>query len=134
MKLIAIKMREEVNLWWKQALKDLEAAEKNFKIKEYFVTAFLCHQSFEKALKALYIHKLKSSPGTTHSLIYLGKSVGIPKEYETLLRKIQPDFVVSRYPDVAQSLPYELYDEEIAKERITIARKVIEWVKKELER
>ena len=40
--------------------------------------------------------------------------------------------MVSRYPDVAQSLPYELYDEEIAKERIEIARKVIEWVKREL--
>ena len=78
--------------------------------------------------------RLKFPSGAINPLVYLGKSVGIPKEYETLLRKIQPDFVVSRYPDVAQSLPYELYDEEIAKERITIARKVIEWVKKELER
>jgi len=34
-------MREEVMLWWKQALKDLEAAEKNFQIGLYYVSAFL---------------------------------------------------------------------------------------------
>lgn len=127
-------MREEVDLWWKQALKDLEAAKKNFEIEEYYITAFLCQQSVEKALKALYIYKLKSTPGTIHSLVYLGKSVGVPKELETLLRKIQPDFVISRYPDIAQALPYELYDEDIAKERLEIAKKVIEWVERELKK
>ena len=127
-------MREEVWMWWRQALKDLEVAEKNKEIKEYYIAAFLCQQSVEKALKALFIHKLKSSPGTTHSLIYLGRKVGIPKEFESFLRKLTPDFVITRYPNAAQTAPYELYDEEIAKERIEIAKKVMEWVKKELEK
>ena len=109
-------MRIEVELWWRQALKDLEAAEKNFELGEYFVTAFLCQQSVEKALKGLYIHKLKESPSTTHSLIYLGRKVEIPEDYESLFRRIQPDFVMIRYPDAAQALPHELYDEEIARE------------------
>ncbi len=78
-------MREEVKSWWKQAAKDLDSANKNFEIKEYYLVAFLCQQSVEKALKALYIHKLRESPGLTHSLIFLGKSVEVPEEFHTAL-------------------------------------------------
>ena len=35
-------MREEVRLLLEQSEKDLEVAEKNFEIKEYYVSAFLC--------------------------------------------------------------------------------------------
>lgn len=125
-------MREEVTNWWKQAQKDLESASKNLEIEEYYITAFLSQQATEKALKALYIHKLKESSGQTHSLIFLGKSVGIPDEFFSGLRKLSPDFVITRYPDAAQGVPYELYDDEIAKERLKIAEKVIKWVQTEL--
>ncbi|MGB9937848.1 MAG: HEPN domain-containing protein [Methanobacterium sp.] len=126
-------MREEVSNWWKQAQKDLESASKNLEIKEYYITAFLSQQATEKALKALYIHKLKESSGQTHSLIFLGKSVEIPDEFLSGLRKLSPDFVITRYPDVAHGVPYELYDEEIANERLNIAKRVIKWVQIELE-
>jgi len=33
-----------------------------------------------------------------------------------------------------QSVPHELYDEEIAVERLEIAHKVVEWVRQELNR
>ena len=125
-------MREEAKLWIKQALKDFEAAEKNLEIEEYYLVAFLAQQSVEKALKSLYIHKLSRFPGTTHSLLYLGRSVGVPKELEGILRKLTPDFVITRYPDVSQEVPYELYDENSAKDRINSAKKVLEWVEKEL--
>lgn len=127
-------MRKEVEEWWRQAVKDLDSAQKNLNIEEYHLTAFLCQQSVEKALKALYIHKLKESPGATHSLIFLGRKVDIPPEYYNALRRLSPDFVITRYPNAAQAVPYELYDEKIATERIEIAKKVIEWVKKELEK
>lgn len=125
-------MREEVSNWWKQALKDLESASKNLEIKEYYVTAFLSHQAAEKGLQALYIHRVKESPGPTHSLIFLGKSVIIPDEFLSRIRKLSPDFVITRYPDVANGVPYELYDEEVAKERLKIAESVIKWIQKEL--
>jgi len=127
-------MRKEVEEWWLQALKDLNSAEKNLSIEEYYLTAFLCQQSVEKALKALYIHRLKESPSATHSLIFLGRNVGIPEEYYNTLRRISPDFVVTRYPNAAHALPYELYDEAIAKERLELAKKVIAWVQAELKK
>lgn len=125
-------MREEVVNWWKQAQKDLESAEKNLEIKEYYLVAFLCQQSVEKALKALYIHKIKEPFATTHSLVFLGKSVGVPKPFYSILRRMNPDFVVARYPDAAYGVPYEMYDEPIAKERLDAAREVIIWVKNQL--
>lgn len=127
-------MRKEAEDWWLQALKDLDSAQKNKDIREYHLTAFLCQQSVEKSLKALYIHRLRESPGTTHSLIFLGKKTGIPEEYHNGLRRLAPDFVITRYPNAAHAVPYELYDERIAAERIEIAKKVIEWVKKELKK
>lgn len=127
-------MRKEVEHWWLQALKDLDSAQKNLNIEEHHLAAFLCQQSVEKALKALYMHRFKESPGATHSLIFLGKKTGIPEEHHNGLRRLSPDFVITRYPNAAQAVPYELYDEKIAAERIGIARKVIEWVRQELEK
>ena len=118
-------MRKEVEEWWKQALKDLDSAEKNLSIDEYYITAFLCQQSVEKSLKALYIHKLKESPGKTHSLLFLGRKVDIPEEYHSILRRLSPDFVITRYPVAANGVPYELYDIEIAKERLELSNKVL---------
>lgn len=126
-------MREEVLLWWKQAQKDLEVAEKNFKIEEFYLVAFLCHQSVEKALKALYIHNLNDSAGKTHSLVHLGKSVGIPEKLISYLKKMTPDFVITRYPDISQEIPYELFDEEIAQERLGFAKEVIAWIQIQLQ-
>jgi HEPN domain-containing protein len=34
-------MKQEVRLWLKQAEKDLEAAQKNIDIEEYYISAFL---------------------------------------------------------------------------------------------
>jgi len=127
-------VRKEVEQWWLQALKDLDSARKNLTIEEYHLTAFLCQQSVEKALKAVYMHRLKESPGTTHSLIFLGQKAGVPKEYHNGLRRLSPDFVITRYPDAAQAVPHELYDETIADERIEIAGKVIEWAGQELKK
>jgi HEPN domain-containing protein len=105
-----MKMREEADLWWRQALEDLRSAEANLTIERYYLVAFLCHQAVERALKALHIQKLRESPGATHSLVLLGRRVGAPSSLFGNLRKLGPDFVVARYPNAAHGLPHELYD------------------------
>lgn len=112
-------------------MRDLEAAKKNLEIGEYHITAFLAQQAVEKALKALFIETKKETI-QTHSLVYLGRELNLPKDLIKILRDLTPDFVISRYPDIAGEVPYELYDEDIAKEKIDGAAKVIEWVKKNL--
>jgi HEPN domain-containing protein len=36
---------------------------------------------------------------------------------------------VSRYPDAANAIPYEIYDEETARAKVGAAAQVIEWVR-----
>lgn len=48
--------------WLKQALHDLEMAEKNIGIGGYDVSAFLAHQSVEKLLKSVFAIKGRKVP------------------------------------------------------------------------
>ena len=52
-------MRQEVQNWWQQSRDDFDAAEYNFKGEKFYVAAFLCQQSVEKALKALFLIEKK---------------------------------------------------------------------------
>lgn len=121
-------MRIEIENWWKQAQKDLEAAGKNREIEEYYLVAFLCHQAVEKGLKALIMLKRKERFIPTHSLVELGKKAEVNQRLMQDLRVLAPDYTLSRYPDVAASLPYENYDEEIAADRLTRARRIFTWL------
>lgn len=120
-------MREEVIHWWKQAQRELESAEKNLKIGEYYLVAFLCQQSVEKGLKAMVILKHKESI-PTHSLIELGNKLKINQDLMKDLRVLTPEYTISRYPDVVSSLPYDNYDEDTAKDRLDRAKKVFKWL------
>ncbi len=46
-------------------------------------------------------------------------------EYE-----LTPDYTLLRYPDVSEIVPYEQYSEEVAKEKLEIAKKVLNYLKK----
>ncbi|MCW3129680.1 MAG: HEPN domain-containing protein [Methanophagales archaeon] len=42
-------------------------------------------------------------------MLFLEKRVGIPEEFHTALKKLSPDFVITRYPDAVYGLPYEAW-------------------------
>lgn len=48
-------MRPETELWWKQAIEDLETARVNLNAQRYYACVFFAHQAAEKSLKALFI-------------------------------------------------------------------------------
>jgi len=125
-------VREETRIWWKQAEEDFDSAKANFQIKKFYLSVFLCQQAIEKGLKAYYFEVKKTSPGTTHSLIYLATETKIPREFFKFLRKITPEFVNTRYPDAAYGTPSELYDEEIASEYLKETEEVMRWLKSKL--
>ncbi|MHA2365844.1 MAG: HEPN domain-containing protein [Candidatus Hodarchaeales archaeon] len=125
-------MRKETENWWKQAERDFLSAKKNLKIEEFHISVFLCQQSVEKGLKALYIHKHNKYFDPTHSLIFLGKAVKIPDQFFSFLRILNPEFVTTRYPDAAFGVPYEMYDEEIALDFLKKTEEVLEWIRSHL--
>ena len=121
-------MRKDVERLILQARRDLENARRNIGIGAYEVTAFLCHQAAEKYLKGAWIHKKRQRPPATHYLRELGQGLKIPKRLLGHLNYLNPDYTVARYPDAANGVPYELYDEETARSKVKAAEEVTRWV------
>lgn len=122
-------MREEIERFLKQAAADLDAAERILGTGAYHVVAFLCQQSVEKFLEALHMAVKRQSPPKTHELPSLAKAFDPPPEIFEHLADLNPDFVVSRYPDAANGIPAELYTESKARDKLRRAREVVAWVR-----
>jgi HEPN domain-containing protein len=126
-------MRENVELWLKQSLEDLDTARVLLNNNKYYASAFYSHQAAEKALKALLLYFGKDVK--THDL---NKMLDIIKEEVDLnveeikkeALKLNPNYTISRDPDAANSLPYLLYDKKDAEEYLKMAEKIVDWVKK----
>ncbi len=111
--------------WLKQALHDLEMAGKSIDIKGYDIAAFLAHQSVEKLLKALLALAGRDIP-RIHYIDELADRLDTPEEVRLHIEGLTADYMLSRYPDVGDKVPYEYYNKVIAEEKVQAARKVFE--------
>jgi len=125
-------MREEVKNWFKQAEADLRSARNSKKSFDHYMSVFASQQAVEKALKALCLYKLREFP-RGHSIIYLAQKVDVPEYMLSGIRDLNPEYLSTRYPDMAAGVPAELYDERIAARHLETAGEVIEWVRKQIQ-
>lgn len=78
--------RETAEKWYRQAVHELEMAEKNVEIGGYDVAAFLAHQTVEKLLKAGFAWEGREIP-RTHYLDELARELQLPSElYNAVLK------------------------------------------------
>ncbi len=128
-------MRDEIKVWWEQSQADIKTAEIMEKEGRYYASVFFCHQAVEKSLKALFLKKSRNPQASemfSHSLIFLGKSAKIPKNFHSFLRDLTPEYVNTRYPTAAEEPPETLYDKDIASRTVSGGKEVIEWISKHL--
>lgn len=125
-------MRREVERLLKQADRDLENARKNLTIEAYEVAAFLAQQAVEKYLKGAWVVLKKEPAPHTHSLTELGDGLGTSAGLRRHLADLTPDYTVSRYPDAANAVPYELYDLSTARTKVENAAEVIAWLRQKI--
>lgn len=121
-------MRTEIKNWWEQANHDLGTAKILLENKRFDAASFYCQQSLEKALKAYSLLKKRESPGHIHSLIKLAKFTELPEKFHKFLRRLSPEYYLSRYPDASEDIPYTLYAKEEVVEYIKQAEEVIKWI------
>jgi len=126
-------MREEVKNWFRQAEADLRSAKNSKNSHDYYMSVFASQQAAEKALKALCLFKLKEFP-KGHSIIYLAQKLKAPKEMLSGIRDLNPEYLSTRYPDMAAGVPAELYDDQIANRHLKTAEEVVEWVRGQIQR
>ena len=126
-------MREEIRDWLKQAEADLRKAKILFREKEFDGVAFNSHQSVEKSLKTVYmIHNKKGKPG--HSVIYLAEELNVPKNLLVGIKNLGPEYLISRYPDIAGVAPVDLYTEDKVADYLKTAEEVLEWATKQIKK
>lgn len=125
-------MRPEIERLLKQADRDLENARKNLTIQAYEVAAFLGQQAVEKYLKGAWVVTKKEPAPHTHALTELGDGLGVPADLRRHLADLTSDYTISRYPDAANAVPYELYDESITRTKVQNAETVITWLRQRI--
>lgn len=91
------------NYWFDLAEYDLETAEAMLYSKRYLYVGFMCHQTIEKALKAIYAEEHNAVPPRIHNLARLLKltdlSKEIPADLLEVIHQLSPLNIASRYPD-----------------------------------
>jgi HEPN domain-containing protein len=98
----------EIEYWLDLAKYDLETAKVMNNSQRYLYVGFMCHQVIEKALKACYCHRFKSTPPYTHNLSLLAEKAGIytklTDEQKNFLDFLEPLNIEARYPTQKQKL------------------------------
>ena len=125
-------MRIEIQRLIKQAERDLENARNNIPIAAYEVAAFLSEQAVEKFLKAYWMISKKEAPPFTHSLTELGDTLGVPQSLRKHLVSLTADYTMARYPDAANGVPYEIYDQETAEAKVAAAEELLKWLQEQI--
>lgn len=104
-------MTDKVLYWLELADYDLETARMMLKTKRYVYVGFMCHQTVEKAMKAV-VASTGVFPPKVHSL---DKLVTVAKlddklseEQKAVLTFLEPMNLESRYPDAQRSIAKRL--------------------------
>ncbi len=118
--------------WLRQADYDLDTADFMFSGGRYFYAVFLCHLAIEKALKAVYLERLKKEPPKTHNLLYLVETVKIevPEDISSVIFLLNRVSVPTRYPDDLAKMLHE-YNRVETRRLLDQTHEVLVWIKKQ---
>lgn len=119
--------------WLDEARDDFSSAELLLRSGKYSKVCFLSHQSGEKAVKALLIFKFRRFE-VIHSIAELLKRVGAPDEIVRLGLELDKHYILSRYPNAwPHGSPSKIYRREDAEKALDSARRILEYVEREVE-
>jgi len=99
----------------------------------YLYMGFLCHQSVEKMLKAIYVAKFNAAPPYIHKLDKLIELTGLKDAMSEvqfdLIDELIPLNIQARYPAYKDAI-YKMIDDTKAKEILVKTGDMISWLKK----
>jgi HEPN domain-containing protein len=128
-------MDSKIRYWIDLSDYDLETAEAMLSSKRYLYVGFMCHQTIEKAFKALYT-KLKSETAPyIHSLSFIAKKgdfyESFTEEQKEFIDQIEPLNIEARYPSHKERLLRSLSDSKCI-EIISKTKELQKWIKERL--
>ncbi len=128
-------MSDNIKYWIETSLYDLEVAASLLKKKHYTYVAFMCHQSVEKMLKAIYVKKQNSFPPKIHNLLRLTEMTDIRQalthEQLIFLAELDPINIEARYPSYKENIRNALTKKE-AKKILIQSKEFAGWLESRL--
>ncbi len=101
-------MKPKVKYWVDLSDYDLETANAMLESDRLLYVGFMCHQSIEKILKALYCSRFNDTPPFSHNLSYLAEKAEIielfPEELKDFIDILEPLNIEARYPTHKEQL------------------------------
>lgn len=129
-------IRSEVRNWLIEAEADLRRCKRCLEVNDYALSCYLAQQSIEKGLKAL-IMQLKHEIPRTHDLVKLHNEVkgtiALSADELAELSVVSQYYVTARYPNAGVETPSLSFTEVQARRAYELARKICEFVKREIE-
>lgn len=101
-------MKKQTEYWVTESEEDIFTAKILLRSGRLLESAFFCHLSLEKMLKAFIVERQDEIPPKSHNLLVLAKKSGIHKQIDEktidLLAEVQPFNIEGRYPETREKL------------------------------
>ena len=129
-------MNDSVKYWIDLADYDLDAAKVMLGGKKYLYVAFMCHQTIEKALKAIVAKNCEEGeiPPKIHHLLKLADKAGLfnrmTQAQQAFLKRLNPMNIEARYPEYKEQIAAAL-STDICKELIVETEELLCWIKQQ---
>ena len=130
-------MNDYIEYWLELADYDLKVARAMLASKMYLYVGFMCHQTIEKALKAVISKGCAEDeiPPKIHNLVRLSDVSGLTEkmtpEQSALLERMNPLNIEARYPDYKRFIAANLTSEYCQK-LLTETEELLCWIKQQL--
>lgn len=128
-------MNSKAQYWIDTAQYDIETAQAMLDTKRYLYVGFMCHQTIEKALKAVISKDVTEIPPKIHHLPKLAKQGGIydlmSERQKDFLEILLPLNVEARYPSYKDGLNSTL-NEKNCTVLLKETEELLCWIKQQL--
>lgn len=128
-------MDKKAQYWIDLADYDIETAKAMLETKRYLYVGFMCHQSIEKALKAVITSQSGNIPPKIHNLIKIAEMArlfdSMNEQQKQTIFLLNPLNIESRYPSYKDMMLEQLTDTR-CNEILSESKELLLWIKQQL--
>ncbi len=128
-------MNDRTKYWIELSDYDYETAEAMLKSKRFLYVGFMCHQTIEKAFKALFTSTKEENPPYSHNLTYLARKGDFYKYFSEIQKnfidQLEPLNIEARYP-VHKEKILKTLTESTCKDLLKNTKDLQQWIKSKL--
>lgn len=125
-------IEKAVNFWLKCVKDNLQTAEAMIKTGRWSFAMFMCQQTLEALLKAVFIITSKKRPEYIHKLPKLLQLTGIkvPKAIDLKILKIDAHYISARYQE--ERFNKTIYNRKNATQLVKDVKEIMKWFARNL--